>query len=602
MKTIFKTLLAGALLLAAGTVRADWYVIGLDGTFDEYDHSRPMTPEGATAYLLELPSLAPGQSFKIISEKGYAESYGNKDRNTPFEFEKDWTLIKGTDSRSIHVPFKIYNVKIYFHPAKSDIYVTGDPETIYMFGNWGQEGTRWDKSSGVELKYMEDQPDTWYGTVHFNNSGSSSLNYFRFLRLGDELGPNDTNDHEKVTADTPWDTRMRKKTGSDRSFTFDREGDYYITYSKVDDESARFTLSPRPTVVCRLSNAEGAWSKDGMEFPGVVCLDSRGVGIDGEKIAVYLQPGTSDEGDWLTGDGRPDGLFDPEWEEWQAIERSGQLVDGYWDPSKVSASLADEDDYGIFPVKATLPCSGKYRMTIGSEDYNLIYPPGQEEEAFLSVYPSLRNLWVMDDLRNEEGEYIPLCANIEGISMNTSDSYDDFNGWYMAYPFMKTEETDEDNPVIFNYDSLHKSVFYTPGIYFARIWTRVATTSAEPAKWDSRPRRINDAQADGYTPGRILDLSEMSPDGTSVGSNYLVSVILSKNGATTPLSNNGDSEEAFIVSPNPQAPVPTGITTVGSDTGSTPVYYNLQGQRVYSPSRGIFIKVEGKTASKVAIP
>ena len=44
-----------------------------------------------------------------------------------------------------------------------------------------------------------------------------------------------------------------------------------------------------------------------------------------------------------------------------------------------------------------------------------------------------------------------------------------------------------------------------------------------------------------------------------------------------------------------------GIETVGCDTDSAPVYYNLQGRRVANPERGIYIRVQGNKATKIAL-
>lgn len=601
MKKILNKIILLCLVLTGGTASAQWYITGLGNIFDEYDRRYPMEAEGSS-FSITIPVLSSTERFKIVSEKGYSDSYGSQNSGDEFDFEKDWVLTKGSGSKSISVPFTIYNAKIYFHPTRSkpDIYVTGDPETIYMIGNWGQGGTTWNLSSAAELKYCPDEPGTWYGAVKMNQSGSS-LNYWRFQRVNDELGPEDKSNHESVIPDTPWTTKFRSVTKSDRSFVYGNAGEFYVTFRKTEDSNTfSFVVSAKPTVVYATTDSEEAWSKDGVTFPATVILDSRGVTIDEKKINVTFAPATSEEGEWISASGRPEGLYDTEWAEWEAIEKSGQYVDGYWDPEKVVCSLKENKELeNAYDVYSLLPCSGKYKVTLNSEDYNLL-PLGSSETNF-TAYPSIMNIWTTEEMKTEEGEYIPLCVNIDGIVMKTNETFDDFNGWYMEYPFITQGEGDETTKTIFNYGNLDSATLYVPGVYMAKIWTKATPTSAEPTRVISkRGQNEKEPSLEDYTPGRKLDLSLMSADGTTIGSNYEISVILSKNGAVTPQTSNRESEEAFIVSPNINAPLPTGIeSTLQSEF--QPIYFNLQGNRVTKPQNGIFIKVEGTKSTKVMI-
>lgn len=56
-------------------------------------------------------------------------------------------------------------------------------------------------------------------------------------------------------------------------------------------------------------------------------------------------------------------------------------------------------------------------------------------------------------------------------------------------------------------------------------------------------------------------------------------------------------DAVYFVTPN----VGSALETIDVDPNETPVYYNLQGQKVNNPENGIFIKKVGKTAEKVVL-
>ena len=99
------------MIMSAGVGNAQWYITGLGNNFDENDRRYPMEPEGSS-FSITIPVLASTERFKIISENGYADSYGAKESGSPFDFETDWVLTPGSSSKSIGVPFTIYNAKI----------------------------------------------------------------------------------------------------------------------------------------------------------------------------------------------------------------------------------------------------------------------------------------------------------------------------------------------------------------------------------------------------------------------------------------------------------------------------------------------------------
>lgn len=366
------------------------------------------------------------------------------------------------------------------------------------------------------------------------------------------------------------------------------EADVTKVYDRPEASTIMVTVNdPDVTYTINSEAAVQGWSNKVMAYKGVVSLTPAedGITLDPSEITVAFDRG--DEGEWKTS-GYPDGFEQSLISQWETLVAEDQTVDGFWDASKVDASLKAYSD-NTYTIEAQLPCSGKYKVTLSSDKYNLT----SDTEYTVVAYPSIRNIWVSEAYMND-GKYAPLCVNINGITMDTNSDNTEFDGWKMSYPFLAPSAGG--TPVIFQFENLANSVVYTPGIYLADMSVSVTETQAESRLNGKR----NAPNLNGFS---TVDLSKMAGNdqGTTAGSAYEVSIILTKNGATTKTMTNGKSDEVFIVTPSTSAPIPTGVESVEVAEEGETVYYNLQGQRVDNPEHGIFVKVKGGKAEKIVL-
>lgn len=590
--------------IGVGTANATWYLAAAKhGGIDIKNTQYPLTDTGTGKdFTITLDMLEEGENFKFHDGKNWENGYGGKDEKTTFALGAQYELKSGSTAKSIYTPFTLYNVTITLHIGNTFWFTVGIP-TPYIIGDWdsGQNPT-WNALSGIKMQPEDEDGNIWSGKISTTRSGTG-YNYFRFLIQDKQYGPDDSlGDHVNLDLDREYTAFKGNKA---KTFRINQAGDFYITLYLHGDDNPKFRISDKPNVLpvvtYRVAESAGAWSSTGIEFADVITFQGGETAIKPELISAIFEPGTSDESHWQTGDGRPDHLYDEEWNEWQAIEGADSRVDGYWDPAKVAANLdysATDDD--AYTLRALLPCSGKYRVTLISEYYDL--RPSEDGDFFLTVYPSTQNLWTSDVYRDDEGTLKPLCLNINGVTMNTSHDNTDFSGWYMEYPFVEIDEADGGGKKIFNYETLDNSVVYVPGVYFGDMWIKTEKVVAEPETTVSpRGNRVAPI-SDGYVQGNRVDLSALATaDGTQPGSNIKISILLGKNGAVMPLEADGSSAESFIITPSLSAPLPTAVDTIEDNDTTTDAYYTLQGVRTDNPAHGVYIRIRNGKATKIIL-
>lgn len=358
-----------------------------------------------------------------------------------------------------------------------------------------------------------------------------------------------------------------------------------------------------PQVVSyRVGEAQTAWNKDGVTFEGILTLDMLGNGtIDTSAISVNLEP--AEEG-WLTAtETKPEGVTDAEWKEWQGIEAAGHNVDGFWDPEYVEVEL-EEAEEGTYTINATLPCSGKYRVTLSSDKYYMIADVELPEEGdaaegdteteepdnsfYLTVYPSILNSWTVEG--DDEIPEFTYATNIFGLHVEEKDGV-----LTMLYPF-----AEEDDLTLWNWESLAEAEIATSGVYLAETYVKV-----EPLTVEENPG-ARAAAAEGHEATTKVDLSALAnEDGTNAETDHIVSIVLVKNGAATPVEANGKSTEYFTVTVDPDAEIPTAVEAIGMDADAETAVYNLNGFKVGASLEGlqpgIYIVRQGAKTAKILL-
>lgn len=358
-----------------------------------------------------------------------------------------------------------------------------------------------------------------------------------------------------------------------------------------------------PQVVSyRVEESQTAWNKDGVTFEGILTLDMLGNGaIDTSAISVNLEP--AGEG-WLTAtETKPEGVTDAEWKEWQEIEAAGHNVDGFWDPEYVEVEL-EEAEEGTYTINATLPCSGKYRVTLSSDEYYMIADVELPEEGdaaegdteteepdnsfYLTVYPSILNSWTV--VGEDEIPKFTYATNIFGLHVKKKDGE-----LTMLYPF-----AEEDDLTIWKWESLAEAEIATSGVYLAETYVKV-----EPLTVEETPV-TRAAAAEGHEATTKVDLSALAnEDGTDAGTDHIVSIVLVKNGAATPVEANGKSTEYFTVTVDPDAEIPTAVEAIGMDADAETAVYNLNGFKVGASLEGlqpgIYIVRQGAKTAKILV-
>lgn len=354
----------------------------------------------------------------------------------------------------------------------------------------------------------------------------------------------------------------------------------------------------RKTVKYSFGEQEQAWSSNGMTYGLHLEMADDEEALILENVAVVLEPGS--DGEWmLPTDVKPAGVEDANWDEWQALISEDNYVDGFWEPEKVVATIDEGVEGDSYEVNVMLPCSGRYTFGLVSDRYRFERLVDGEDD-FLVAYPSVKNFWTAESYKNESGEYLPLCLNIEGIPMkNDGESLSE--EWVMEFPFVDGK--------IWNHDNLHRSVVYPTGVFLAEIWTKSELNESTGNRVKRQAETTTAALEDnGYTKGQTVDLTQLATkDGLEPDKSYDVSIVLKKNGAMTPLENDGKSTEYFTVTSSKDYSVPTGIESVDGDAfADGPVeIYTLDGHRLTCHPElltpGIYIMRRGISTTKLVI-
>lgn len=274
-------------------------------------------------------------------------------------------------------------------------------------------------------------------------------------------------------------------------------------------------------------------------------------------------------------------------------------VDGYYtSDADINVELKPSEAHsGEFDLKInSLPCSGLYKLVVtpnNSEKKNI--------EVSLPIYPNVFNTY-------KDAEGTQMWLNINGIPVSSSNN----EGFILNYLIetVKDESGSTKQVGLWMKDNLDKSVVYTPGLYLPGendglyVWVEYATIT-EPDIDDLSGGRVSAKRApsdDKYGKyDESFDLSSLQDlyEGSSSDSMRLHFVV-SKNGVETPINADTSYSDQYV-GVNFTTDVPTAVETLKTDE-ETPVYFNLQGQRVERPGKGIYIRLQGSKATKVLLP
>lgn len=270
------------------------------------------------------------------------------------------------------------------------------------------------------------------------------------------------------------------------------------------------------------------------------------------------------------------GMTNWEWAQMVSIQSTGTVkdVDAYY----VEPVVSDEEYLEVnsskeFDFKVKFGCSGRYKISITSNNSFVKVVNGEQT---IEVYPSITNTYTYThtDVKGNQTFYTNDCMTINGYGMR--DGNMDYSG--------------QEDP-----GKLSRAVVLIPGLYlFDNIYY-----SIDAHKAVNNARAITETPA-GYqaaSDGRYLDLSDLDGDSDT----HQLSLIVSKNGASTPIEENNQSSSTFNFTVRD---IPTGVEeiTIGNNEG-TVEYYDLNGVKVNPENlvKGIYIKVENGKASKIAI-
>lgn len=254
------------------------------------------------------------------------------------------------------------------------------------------------------------------------------------------------------------------------------------------------------------------------------------------------------------------GMYPWIWNQMTAIQNNNNRVDGYYfDRSSSDTSKIITND-GLI---AYFPCSGKYELKItGPEDIEIVY---ENENQLINVYPSTNLIYEykLNGVTIEEG------LNINGRGRGESKGIEVVKG------------------------ELDNLILYIPGVYLVDItysYDGKAEEAEESASGEQNSVKRKVTYSNTIKNGDKIDLSNISDTGADLR------ISLSKNGAETPLGNDGNSEQAIRVT---LVNTSTGVDGIEEEGREVCEYYTLQGIRVMNPEKGLFIKVEGGKAKKV---
>lgn len=249
----------------------------------------------------------------------------------------------------------------------------------------------------------------------------------------------------------------------------------------------------------------------------------------------------------------------------EGVDGTKNNVDGYyWNPE--TNPYVEETSNGTSIKDVVIPCSGEYELSITSDDetIEIINSP-----VTFTVHPStnLTYSYTWNEKEITEG------INISGYTVENGSMVVD-------------EEL-----------AKNQYVLYIPGVYLlSDISYTLDYTPSDNVNTNQMAKSVKrKATLTGTTTnGGTMDLTGWD------GSQATLQLTLSKNGASTPKTTDGESSTASILLSTGSSSSTTGIDVIETNEGETE-YYNLQGVRIMNPEKGLFIKVEGGKASKIIL-
>lgn len=307
--------------------------------------------------------------------------------------------------------------------------------------------------------------------------------------------------------------------------------------------------------------------KEEIKFEKLLTFNTR---IDVDNIQVQVSPIAGSK--WknnakLSGDLKQDYLksfnyweTDDDFIQWFNCTEVESL-DGFY--TSISAKLQESGQPGDYDLILDAPCSGLYEIKLYSaiSDYAIFDANNKIPKFNVEIYPNLvRNYGV--------------------------------NGMIIAGSTFESEDSESDKTIVLPFEfvqneDLTNTRIYLPGIYFADA---INVTLAQENETDIETSSINSATPYNF-PSRYFGIADLSnlKDEPNEG---LYNVTVSKNGAianyAVTIKSASEDDETFAT------PV-----VVDGVTGS--VYYNLQGQIVKNPMKGIYIRVKDGKAEKVIL-
>lgn len=264
-------------------------------------------------------------------------------------------------------------------------------------------------------------------------------------------------------------------------------------------------------------------------------------------------------------------------------------IDGAYDPNyKATVTISDSEKEGEFIATITPapPCSGLYELTVtATGNYEL------NQTFEVNYYPNLVNQYYQKILDNGQTVYKETGFNVNGIPAKING---DFSGT-VVYPIIEGDPNQ-----LYHERDLNVSNIYTVGNYLTDVMvysagiTKPGTQNIKRKAYD-----LNEEEYWAYKVGNVIDLSALGTG--SDPKSMTIYIYGEKNGATTPVSQNGNSEYSFLIDPSTSYTLPTGVESVTVEEDGEAVYYNLQGVKVENPEKGIYVKVQNGKAEKVVL-
>lgn len=371
-----------------------------------------------------------------------------------------------------------------------------------------------------------------------------------------------------------------------------KAGTYHITAS-LDKEGKTglqlYNLAEDNTMVVTVAQATASTIENEVSMPfqnkkGNISINFalNNSNVEASDINVTFAPANNAEG-WATDVTAQNIGGENLLKEYGEIQSSYQgvdyIVDAAYNPA-YSATVNVTGENGNYVASITAPpCSGHYVMKITPANSNYSF----DETYDVYIYPNPVNQYYQKVSGDAGTAYKLTGFNVNGIPATNLSS----RTGTVEYPYIDDK--------LFMEGSLEYSHVYFVGMYLASVKV-YAEGVPNPNNVAAATETVLNSNYFSYNPTQRIDLSVLKNG--SISNFY---VYASKNGAETPVLSNGNSEYSFTIAPDSDADVPTGIEAIGSEAEGEAVFYNLQGQKVANPDRGVFVKVVNGKASKVIL-